>query len=240
MSMSFSMKTVKIILSVAIIFSFINCHAQKEEMAVNKSFQVFLEKFETAPPPLVYKKIAKRIPKMTKEEAFRFLHKDEKDLIRIVEDMGEGEVIESYIEESSPGCGFKYRLNDSILVLFTREGGGMRTGIIDTSRVFLNTFTIDGELIKKCLVGEVFDSEFDWVTFALPSKNQISIFYYKSDYTRKDEGFRATVYHINYIITDDGQFIKKDKSDIIYLKDSAIRYNVYDPNSDDPMNEYDF
>jgi len=198
----------------------------------------FLERFETVQPPLVYKKIAKRIPKMTKEEAFRFLHKDEKDLIRIVEDIGEDEVIESYIEESPPGCGFKYRLNDSILVLFTREGG--QQGYIDTSRVFLNTFKMNGELISKCLVGEVFDSEFDWVTFALPSKEKIRIFYYKSDYTREDEGFFSTVYHINYIITDDGKFIEKDKSDITYLKNRAIWYSTYEPNSDDPMNEYDF
>ena len=219
-------------------FSFINCHAQKEKIGTNKSFQVFLEKFETAPPPLVYKKMTEPILSMTKDEAFRFMHMNEKDLIEIVEDMGEDEVLYSYIEERAPGCDFKYRLNDSIFVLCTREGG--QSAIIDTSRVFLNTFTIDGELLNKCLVGEVFDSEFDWATFALPSKDQISVFYYKSDFTREDEGFHATVYHINYIITDDGQFIEKDKSDIIYLKNFAIKYSTYKPNSDDPMNEYEF
>jgi hypothetical protein len=45
---------------------------------------------------------------------------------------------------------------------------------------------------------------------------------------------------VNYEITGDGQFIEKDKSDIVWLKDWATKYGVYKPNSDDPMNEYDY
>ncbi|GHT14959.1 hypothetical protein FACS189426_22090 [Bacteroidia bacterium] len=76
-------------------------------------------------------------------------------------------------------------------------------------------------------------------SFILLDKNHIRIFYYKNNYLRKEDGFLSTVYYVNYEITGDGQFIEKDKSDITYLKKSAIQYSTYEKKmEDDLMNEY--
>ena len=233
------MKTVKIILSVAIIFSFINCHAQKEEMERNKSFQVFLDKFKTIYPPINYKKLENRSKEMTEKEAIMFLHKTQNDLVFIIEEMGEDDVMYTSKENYVPKCKFKYQLTDSIYMLCTLESSG--ASIVDSSLVVLRSYTKKGLIIDKCVIGGQFAHNERIASCVLYDKNHIRIFYYNDDYTRKDEGFLSTVYYVNYIITDDGQFIEKDKSDITYLKDNAIQYSTYDLSmTDDPMNEYEF
>lgn len=238
------MKTIKIILITMTMLNFVGCNAQSEKKVTDKSFQTFLNRFKTVTPPLNYKKLTTPIPSMTKEEAIRFLHKTEEDLVDTIQEIGEDEVIYTTQEEHTAGCDFKYLLNDSIYILCTREGGqedvGGPFGTIDISRVYLNTFTMQGKLINKCLVGEQFTYQADWVSFVLLDKKHIRIFYYANNDKRKPEGFFSTVNYINYEITGKGNFIKKDKSDITYLKDSAIQYSTYKPKSDDPMNEYDF
>ena len=233
------MKIVKIILSVAIIFSFINCHAQKEEKVTNKPFQVFLDKFKTIDPPINYKRLENRSKEMTKEEAITFLHKTQKDLVFIIEEMGEDDIMYTSEENYVPRCKFKYQLTDNIYMLCTLESSG--ASIVDSSLVVLRSYTKGGGIIDKCVIGGQFAYNERIVSCVLYDKNHIRIFHYNDDYTRKDEGFFSTVYYINYIITDDGQFIRKDKSDITYLKDNAIQYSTYDPSmKDDPMNEYGF
>jgi len=238
------MKTIKTILIVVTIFSYSSCNSQSEKKVTDKSFQIFLDRFKTVTPPLNYKKLTTSVSSMTKEEAIRFLHKTEEDLVDTVQEIGEDEVIYTTQEEHTAGCDFKYLLNDSVYILCTREGGqedvGEPFGTIDISRVYLNTFTMQGKLENKCLVGEQFTYQADWVSFVLLDKKHIRIFYYADNDERKSEGFLSTVYYINYEITDEGNFIKKDKSDITYLKDNAIQYSTYKPKSDDPMNEYDF
>ena len=230
------MKTIKFILITTLIICSVNsCHAQGEKKTTDRDFQIFLDKFKTLNPPLNYKKLVEPIPSMKKEEAIRFLHKTEKDLYTIEEDYGyDTDEISFYKSENIPGCDFKYQLNDSIYILCTREGGQS-----DTSIVCLNSFTLEGTRIDRIMVGEKFTFENDWVSFVLLDKTHVRVFYYIRNETRfEEDGYRTTAYYLNYEITNVGKFIVKDKSDIIWLKNTTPLYNTYDLNSDDPMNKY--
>ena len=228
------MRAIKFILVTAIMCSFASCYAQSSKKIEDKEFQVLLDRFRTVKPPLNYKKIVQPISSMTKEEAIRFFHKTEEDLYSIEIDYGyDTDEISYYKEENTAGCDFKYQLNDSIYILCTREGGKL-----DTNKVYLSTFTLQGEIIDRCVVGEQFTYENDWISFVLLDKTHIRIFYYVDNFERKLEGFFSTVYYMNYEITDEGKFIKQNKSGITYLKDYVIKYSTYKPKSDDPMNDY--
>jgi hypothetical protein len=175
---------------------------------------------------------------MTKEEAIKFLHKTEAEMIYTVEEGGESEdgeeEVDVYEEERMPGCDFKYKLNDSIFILCTREGGHG-----DTSRVYLNSFSVNGKLISKCAVGECLTLDSDFISFVLLDKRRVRVFYYEKNYSRLKDGWHSIYYYVNYLITDEGKFIEQDRSEISYLMKSVIRYSAYKPNSDDPMNKYD-
>jgi hypothetical protein len=244
------MKTVRIILIAAILFSYVGCNAQSSKKTEDKEFQVLLNRFKTIKPPLNYKKMKQRISSMTKEEAIRFLHKTEKDLVYISEEIGEDDVIYTTQEEHTAGCDFKYLLNDSIYILCTREwlqkDIGEPFGTIDITKVCLNSFTMRGELIKQCIVGEQFAYNSDWISFILLDKTHLRVYYYEDNNTREKEGFLSTVHYINYEITGNGKFIEKYKSDKTYLKSRASFYCSFDYSGknkmeeDDPMNEYNF
>jgi hypothetical protein len=237
------MKTIRVILIIALVCNVVFCYANNEKKVEDKTFQAFLDKFKTIKPPVNYKKLSEN-SLMTKEEAIRFLHKTEIDLVATIEEIGENGGIYTTKEEHTAGCDFKYLLNDSIYILCTREWSqeniGDPYGVINIARVYLNAFSMQGKRMNKCLVGEHFTYQADWVSFVLLDKNHIRVFYYMRDYTKKERGFLSTVYYVNYLITDDGSFIEQDKSDITYLKNFAIKYSTYKPQSDDPMNEYDF
>jgi hypothetical protein len=230
------MKHLKIILTAAIIIMciYVSCNAQNKKKVTDKSFRVFLDRFKTVMPPLNYKKMIEPISSMTKEEAIRFLHKTEKDFIDTIWDYGEDE--SGYtIGERTAGCDFKYRLNDSIFILCTRERGQG-----DTFFVYLNSFSVNAKLISKCVVGEHFTRESDFISFVLLDKKHVRVFYYEKNYSRKEDGWFSIYYYVNYLITDDGKFVEQDKSGMTYLKKSVIQYGSYKPKSDDPMNKYDF
>lgn len=229
------MKTIKFILTVALIACSINsCLAQNEKKVTDKVFQTFLDRFRVVKPPINYKKIVQPISSMTKKEAIQFLHKTEKDLYTIEEDYDYDANKRTYYKrEHTAGCDFKYRLNDSIYILCTREGGQS-----DTSAVYLSSFTLQGRNVDRCAVGEQFTYENDWISFVLLDKTHVRVFYYNHDDTRIKEGYRSTAYYTNYEIANNGKFIKKDKSDIVWLKEMPTLYNIYNPKSDDPMNNY--
>ena len=234
------MRAIKLISVVIMIAcSVTSCHAKGEKKVTDKEFQTFLDKFRTFDMPINYKKMSGG-NKMTKEEAIRFLHKTEADLVTIIKEVGENDVVDSYIEEHTAGCSFKYLLNDSIYILCTREWNQENVGswTIDVTKVYLNVFTMSGDRINKCLVGEQFTREEDWVSFVLLDKTHIRVFYYADNDTREKEGFLSTVHYVNYEITGDGKFVEKDKSDITWLKNWANKYSTYKPKSDDPMNAY--
>ena len=180
------MRTIRIMLAIAIASSFVSCYAQSSKKVEDKEFQTFLEKFRTIKPPLNYKKIKQRIFSMTKEEAIRFLHKTEDELYTIRTDFSydTDEITGYYKEEHTAGCSFKYQLNDSLYILCTREWTeedvGEPFGIIEVTRVYLNVFSMQGERLNKCIVGEQFTRDNDWVSFVLLDKTHICIFYYET------------------------------------------------------------
>ncbi|MCL2651627.1 MAG: hypothetical protein FWD60_11475 [Candidatus Azobacteroides sp.] len=232
------MKKIKMILIVATLVCYSSCNAQNKNKVANTDFQSLLNKYVTINPPINYKRIENLSKDMTKQEAIQFFHKTENDLVWNVEEIGEDDVIYTSKEDYVPGCKFKYKLNDSIYMLCTLEQSG--EAIEDSTWVALYSFTKEGIMIDRYMIGGEFSYNTKCVSFVLLDKNHVRVFYYNRDYTRKDEGYFSTVYYINYEITDKGNFIKKDKSDITYLKDTAIQYSTYKPKSDDPMNEYDF
>jgi hypothetical protein len=234
------MKAIKLIVITAIVCGNIcACSAQSSKNVRNKEFLTFLSKFKTIEPPVNYKKVPGDIPLMTKKEAIQFLHKKETDLYYMAMDYGlETENVFYTKTENIPGCDFKYELNDSIYILCAREG--ILGGEIDTTLVVLHSFTLEGKIIDKCIVGEKFTFDSDWISFILLDKNTIRIYHYERNNTREDEGFLSSAYYVEHRITDKGIFIKNNKSDITYLKQLPGMYENYKPKSDDPMNEYNF
>jgi hypothetical protein len=75
------MKTVKIILITATILSYVGSSAQSGKKVADKTFKTLLDRYITVNPPINYKRIEIDGKDMTKEEAIRFFHKTENDLI---------------------------------------------------------------------------------------------------------------------------------------------------------------
>lgn len=240
------MKQIRFILVVTLLCNIFSCQAQEKKKVTDKTFQTFLDKFKPIHLPLNYKKNNISCTEMTGREAILFLNKKESDLqiTRTVvgEDETGKEVIDEEKEDNTPCCDFQYQLDDSIIILCTREG--ISGGEKDTALVVLNSFSLQGKLIDRGIVGgaayyyelPVFKNNSNFILF---DKNNIRVFYY--DENTACEGFQSTVYYINYEITSEGKFVKKNKSEITYLKNPADFYFKYDPKlDDDPMNEYDF
>lgn len=239
------MKTINYILFIALMCNVFSCDAQRKKKITDNTFQIFLDKFKTADLPLNHKKNNFLCIEATQKEAILFLQKKESDLLTIRTVLGESEkgneVIDNEKEENFPCCDFKYQLNDSILILCTREGvyGGEK----DTTLIFLNSFTMLGKLIDRCVVGgsiyyyesPIFENNSDFILF---DKSAIRVFYYDKNYSKKGVGLFTTFYYVNYEITSKGKFIKKSMSDITYLNQHADFYYKYNPKSDDPMNKY--
>jgi hypothetical protein len=224
-----------IVILVAVICIFHVGYPQQSTSITDNTFNVFLSKFKDIKPPLNYRKL-KDNSLMTKEEAIKFLQKTEKDLYDIEIDYNyDTDEKTEYRVEKTAGCDFKYKLNDSIYILCTRE----HIVLTDTAIVYLNSFSLSGNRINKCIVGEKFTFENDYISFVLLDKYNIRVFYYAADWTRKNDGYFSSVYYVDYEITGDGHFIKKHQSNTIYLK-KDIGYYAYPFQPDDPMNKYDF
>ena len=228
-------------LAIAIASSFVSCYAQDRKQVKNKEFLVLLNRFRTVDLPLNYKKLLGRLPSMTHKEAIQFFHKKESDLFYMVGEMGEGEKMEYYKEDNSPACHFNYNLNDNIYILCTREG----IQGIDTIHICLYSFTMQGKMIDRLIIGEIISyGDIQVVekvsSFVLLDKKTIKVFCYENN-PKQEKDFLSIVHHTNYQITDNGKFIVGGKSDVVYLKNSVEYYNNYSiKNEDDPMNEYDF
>jgi hypothetical protein len=226
----------KFVTFIAIIFIVNFGYTQQPTLVTDNTFNIFLSKFKDVKPPLNYKKRAGKIPLMTKEEAIKFLQKTENDLYEIEIDYNyDTDERTEYKVEKTAGCDFKYRLNDSIYILCTRE----HVARTDTVLVYLNSFSLNGNRMNKCVVGEKFTFENDYISFVLLDKFHIRVFYYVKDDTRKDDGYYSSVYYIDYEITGEGFFTKNHQSDKTYLKRIVTNY-TYPFQSDDPMNKYDF
>jgi len=240
------MKQIRFILVVTLLCNIVSCQAQEKKKVTDKTFQTFLDKFKPVHLPFNYKKNNISCIEMTAREAILFLNKEESDLLitRTVvgEDEKGNEVIDEEKEDNIPCCDFQYQLNDSVLILCTRESISGEEK--DTALVVLNSFTLQGKLIDRGIVGgatyyyelPVFENNSNFILF---DKNNIRVFYYEGSAASKE--FQSAVYYINYEITLEGKFVKKNKSEITYLKQPADFYFKYDPRlGDDPMNEYDF
>ncbi|GHT56738.1 hypothetical protein AGMMS49982_23720 [Bacteroidia bacterium] len=243
-----NMKKNNFILIAAVMCSVTACYVQGEKKVTDKTFQTFLDKFKTVKLPINHKKLNLLCPYMTEKEAILFLNKKKPDFFTIRTVLGEdengNEVIDEETDYTLPGCDFKYQLNDTILILCTRDGiyGGEK----DTALVYLNSFTLQGKLIDRCIVGgniyyyesPASENNSDFILF---DKHTIRLFYYDEIYSKRKEDFLSTVYYVNYEITSEGKFIKKEKSDVTFLKQHADFYSEYNSKMvDDPMNEYDF
>lgn len=130
------MKLIRFILVAIWICNIVFCQAQEKKVP-NKIFQTFLNKFKTVKLPINYKKNKISCTEMTEKEAILFLHKKESDFITIRTVIGEdekgNEVIDEEKEKNVPCCDFSYQLNDSVLILCTREsicGGEKDTALI--------------------------------------------------------------------------------------------------------------
>ena len=233
------MRTINFYLVAATIMcSIVSCTAQEKMKVTDKAFQTFLDGFRTITPPINYKRSGTWGQDMSEDEAMMFLHKTEADIYCVLKELGEDDNWYETIEKNIPGCKFKYMLNDSTYVLCVLESVlGVNN---NTTLVTLYSFTHNGKIIEKCLVQKKNIDDDNFMSFVLLDKKHIRVFYYADNNEKQSEGFFSTVYFVNYEITNDGTFIEHDKSDIIWLKDYALKYSTYKPKSDDPMNEYDF
>jgi hypothetical protein len=185
---------------------------------------------------------------MTEEEAILFLQKTEQELYYIEQELGEdemgNEVLDEITKENIPGCDFKYKLNDSIFILCTREG--IHGGEFDTTLVCLNSFTLHGEMVDRTIIGEkIYYGDIQAIekfsSFVLLDEKNIKVYYYEKNNSKGDDNYLSSVYFVNCEITPEGRFNKKEKSRPIRLKQQIELYlNYNSKQEDDPMNEYDF
>jgi len=232
------MKTKNIIAIIALLLGSGLCHAQV------KDFRSFLNKFQTVTLPFHHKKMEHKWEDLTKEDALKFLQKKEDDLYYMEMSFGYDTEEISYTKRTNlPGFDFKFPVNDSVYIVCVKEA--FLGGAIDTIMSRLYSFTPDGKIIDQGVVVAGSFVEGGAITTALFScvflnKNQFRVYFYEMIDEERSDGFLSSVHYVEYLITDCGRFIEKYKSEVAYLNKFPAFYREYDPNSDDPMNKYEF
>ncbi|GAB6013489.1 hypothetical protein [Viscerimonas tarda] len=218
----------------------------------DKEFEKFVGKFSIQKFPINTKRIKKTFnvdndkSNITKEEAIKFLNRTDESMNYSFElyDYEEG-IVQGYKKmECIPGVLCKYNTNN-FMCLLTLEGKINS----NTTLIYLYTFDYKGKMINKCIIGEQFTMEDDWVSCIIENEQHFKVFWYSTNfdnYTNKD----GTLYLIDkekplskviiedYEILENGIIQKKQVKGPIYLKGSIVDYKFFHKDSDDPMNKY--
>lgn len=233
------MKTIRFILMLIILICSINnCHPIEVKKTRHKTFQTFINKFRDITLPLNYKKCNIKSQNMTELEAMKFLNLTKAELYPSIREVGEDGEVNYYKEENIPSCAFRYMINDSVYVLCVVSAilGSNENTIFTT----LYTFSDNAKMINKMLTSKSYTEEDgrDAFNFVLLDKNHIRVYYYTLNKQNEKKDFSSKAYYVNYEISNDGKFIEKDKSEIIWLEKYPSFYDDYNPKSHDPMNAY--
>ncbi len=160
---------------------------------------------------------------MTSEDAIFFLNKQKSDLYYTIQDFDFDTESVSYVQVPTfPLYQFKYIGHKYIIIGYSEE----KSPDNDTSLVFISTFSLEGKIIDKCIVGDKFTREDDWMSFVLLDEHKFRVYYYEfnKEYTLKSltenqHILPTIVYYIDYLIDENGRFIKGEHSPSQYLKE---------------------
>jgi hypothetical protein len=249
-------KNILIIMSLAI--SLQSC-GQSQTRIEDKDFAIFANKFAE----LKLKKfpaICKQEPnklyfrgnpshKISLEEAKKYLGYSEKDFFVTEFDYNMDDDIKSNIRqvENAPFADNKISQNNYIALMYFHSSSRYLDEC-DTIVEVLNTFTLNGNSIDKIVIQGQYTREDDWRDVVFLENNILRIFDYKpnaENFNEKgeiiNEKEHLTIVEIaDYQIADDGKIIFVQSYPKQYLNEWITFYRYYQPNSDDPINAYDF
>jgi hypothetical protein len=195
-----------------------------------------------------------KINKISKSDAMKYLHLSEGDLKmnNPLIDMDESKTIDRW-QEILPGA-LSRITREKYVALVCAMLKSPDVGL-ETYRVWLTTFTYQGNIIDSITIRSQYTPESDWRDFVLLKNDTLRIFDYMPNlenydkekllkrgvYSAIDENGYMTIVEINDYQIDENGKIKHIKTlPKKYLKKTTSFYRDYQKDSDDPMNEYDF
>ena len=220
------------------------------------SFEEFIASTKEIDVPISYKtgKLPKLVnepsadinKKITKQEAFTYFNLTESDLIVNDADFDyDNEIQYDNWIDILPYINGKFSMNNCVAIIYNLDR-------LDTFFMALATFTYSGEPIDRIEICSQYTLEKDWKDFIFLENKVLRIFDYKfnwenfnvekgGSYSVIDEKQPLTVVEINdYQIDKNGKIVHIKTHPQKYLKEFVDFYRSYQPNSDDPMNEYEF
>ena len=211
------------------------------------SFEEFIASTKEIDVPISYKmgKLPKIVnepsvdinKKITKQEAFTYFDLTENDADY---DYDNDIQYDNWID-ILPYINGKISTDNYVVMIYNLDK-------LDTSFMALTTFMYSGEPIDRIEIRSQYTREEDWKDFIFLENKVLRIFDYKPNWenfdTKKyiiDEKQPLTVVEINdYQIDKNGKIVHIKTHPQKYLKEFVDFYRSYQPNSDDPMNEYEF
>ena len=231
------------------------CYGQSQTQ--DNEFAKFLNKITKAETPIKYK-VKGNYQELNHsyvvllEEAKKYLGYSTQDYYITEYDYDMDEDIISNIRqvENPPFADNKIIREKYIILIYHRYSNSGNIIECDTLVKILSTFTESGTLIDKIAIQGHNTREEDWKDVVFLENNVLRIFDYKpnlENYNIKggiyyiiDEEQPRTVVEINdYQIDKNGKIVHIKTHPQKYLKEFVDFYRSYQPNSDDPMNEYD-
>jgi|BioPla2DNA2_1021312.scaffolds.fasta_scaffold27250_1 hypothetical protein len=245
-----------IVLAISGFIALSNITAQRnqDENFEEKDFAQFLNQFSIVELPFNYKIELNKIQKDGKAleyvsfrdaELFLGLGKQELFANRLVYDYETFE--KSYVkEENLPGAHLMFTTKNHVAIIY-RHSQGVDS---DTVYVYLGIFSKRGVLLEKKIIGEQFTREDDWISSVFLDEHHFKIFRYGLNLENyevvnntyqiiDEEQAKTTVVVEDYWIDESGRIKMIEKSPKQYLKDDISAYRVFNPSTDDPMNEFE-
>jgi hypothetical protein len=240
-----------IITLIALVFN-IPCQSQTKQ---HSAFTSVIKLFPEEKIPSKYKDgiIGGDIKKINKRDAIKYFHFTEEDLKMndFGYDMDEDIKYDNWVEVLPGALGKITKENYVALVYALLKSPAID---VETYKVWITTYTYDGQIIDSIIVRSQYTQEIDWRDVVFLEKNLFRIFDYKPNlenykteelkrgiYDVIDKEGPETVVEINDYHIDESGKIKHIKTHPKrYVKEFVSFYRSYHKDSDDPMNEYNF
>ena len=216
------------------------------------NFQELIDLFPEQKLPSKYKagEIDDSINSINKKDAINYLHLTEDELKMNDYDYNHDEEIQydNWVDVL-PGALGKISNKKYVALIFALLKNPAYG--LETYKTLLTTFTYDGEVIDSIVVRSQYTREEDWRDVVFLENDVLRIFDYAPNF--ENYNVESGIYYIidkeqpqtvveirDYQIDEDGQINMIKEHPKRYLKEFVSFYRSYQPNSDDPMNEYDW
>ncbi len=220
----------------------------------NKEFRIFLKEFHVIKPPFNYKKELEKVESGSVKlniinEAFslKYLGFNSKELTgkRLVYDYETFE--KSYVAEQNLPAAHLLCYTENYVLIIYRHQVDIES---DSVNIYLKTFKYNGESIDRIKIEEQCTMENDWKSFAFKNDSTFKLFTYTINEENnikdingisriKDEEIPKTVLTIeDFKILESGAISKAQKTSKVLLEEDLIDYKRFNPDNDDPMNNF--